>query len=84
MNDQANAVENTLETTATKVSALASRIDETVKKAQARLTDLQHAAADKTREAAESADVYVHQHPWQAIGAAATIGLVLGLILGRR
>ena len=84
MNDQAKTMETTLENTAQKVSALASRIDETVKKAQSRLTDLQTAAADKTREAARQTDTYVHENPWAAVGTAAAVGLVLGLILGRR
>jgi ElaB/YqjD/DUF883 family membrane-anchored ribosome-binding protein len=26
----------------------------------------------------------VHDHPWKAIGAAAGIGLIIGLLIGRR
>ena len=29
-------------------------------------------------------DDYVHDHPWQAIGAAAAVGFVVGLMMNRR
>ena len=38
---------------------------------------------EKTKYAAKSTDEYVRQNPWQAIGAAAGIGFVLGLLLRR-
>ena len=37
-----------------------------------------------TREALDSADHYVQQNPWQAVGAGALAGLLIGLALGRR
>ncbi len=36
------------------------------------------------RELAQSADVYVKDNPWRTIAAAAGVGLLLGVILGRR
>ena len=29
-------------------------------------------------------DEYVHEHPWKAVGIAAGVGFVLGLLIGRR
>ena len=56
-----------------------------------RLLQLENAAADKARLAAEKAraaaratDDYVHVHPWTAIGIAAGVGLMLGVLIGRR
>jgi Mg/Co/Ni transporter MgtE len=39
---------------------------------------------DITRDAARATDAYIHKNPWQAIGVAAGIGLVVGLLTGRR
>jgi ElaB/YqjD/DUF883 family membrane-anchored ribosome-binding protein len=53
-----------------------------------KLKELENLARDRGRVAAEQADAYVHENPWQAIaiGAAiaAVIGVVLGLLLNRR
>jgi len=36
------------------------------------------------RKMAQSADHYVKENPWRSIGTAAGIGLLLGVMLGRR
>lgn len=38
----------------------------------------------RAKQAVYLADDYVHEKPWQGIGAGAAIGLVLGLLLARR
>lgn len=64
--------------------ALAERVQDTVRQAQARLGELQQELLDRTKYAAESTDTYVHEKPWSAVCAAVTIGFVIGLLLGRR
>ena len=39
---------------------------------------------ERTKEAARATDEYVHEHPWQAVGAAAGIGFLLGMLIARR
>jgi ElaB/YqjD/DUF883 family membrane-anchored ribosome-binding protein len=85
MNGNTNTqAETALRGTAENVSALASKIEETVKRTQARLNELQSAVVDKTKTAAQSTDTYVHDNPWTAIGTALSVGFVLGLIIGRK
>ena len=36
------------------------------------------------RSAARSTDTYVHDHPWTALGLAAALGVVVGLMSSRR
>lgn len=62
----------------------ANRVEERIRQTQARLGEWQRDLADRTRYAALSTDTYVHEKPWSAICAAASIGLVIGLLLGRR
>ena len=48
------------------------------------LIDAEEALSARTREAAHAADEYVHESPWTAIGVAAGVGVLVGLLLGRR
>ena len=52
--------------------------------AKLRLADAEAALVDKTKAAARATDDFVNDNPWQAVGIAAGIGLLLGIIIGRR
>ena len=67
-----------------EVKALRSRILDRLDGAKEKLLDAQHDAVQRARDAATATDDYVHAKPWQAIGAAAAIGLALGVLIGRR
>jgi ElaB/YqjD/DUF883 family membrane-anchored ribosome-binding protein len=60
------------------------RIREALDKVKARLGEIESKVSEQGAEAARAADDYVHTHPWQAVGVAAGIGLVVGLLLARR
>jgi|SRR5690625_560541 len=49
-----------------------------------RLLDTQETLARRGREAMRATDDYVHDKPWQAIGLAGVLGLLLGVLLTRR
>jgi ElaB/YqjD/DUF883 family membrane-anchored ribosome-binding protein len=63
---------------------LRERLNERLVKTKERLVDAQHAAFEKAREAGRAADDYVHEHPWTSIGIGAGIGVLVGLLIGRR
>jgi len=67
-----------------KVAEVRSKAEESLKIAKARMAEAQAAMVVKTKAAARATDVYVHENPWKAIGAAAGIGLVIGLLIGRK
>ena len=67
-----------------KVSAARERIQASLAAAKVKLSDAERALLDKTKEAAKATDEYVHDHPWHAVGIAAGIGFVLGILIGRR
>ena len=46
--------------------------------------EIQDQALQYSKDAAEQADKYVREKPWQAVGIAAAIGLVAGLLIRRR
>lgn len=67
-----------------KVGELRERITERLRDAKVRLADAEAAIVDKTKAAARATDDFVHEHPWQAVGVAAAVGLALGVLIGRR
>ena len=79
--------ENLLKATAAhageKVDAARSRAEETVRKARERMSEVEQEALAKAKELAGDTDSYVRQNPWQAVGIAAGIGLLLGLLVRR-
>lgn len=60
------------------------RAAESVEQARASLDDLDGAFTQKARAAAEETNRYVHANPWQSIGVAAAIGVIVGVLIGRR
>jgi len=62
----------------------AQRVGETLDQGRAALADIQAAVTERTRECMETTDTYVRDNPWQSVGIAAGIGVILGLLLGRR
>lgn len=67
-----------------KMADLRERIGERLRDAKLRIADAEAALVDKTKAAARATDDYVNENPWQAVGIAAGIGLLLGIIIGRR
>lgn len=74
----------TASATGEKVTELREHAAESIRRVRAGLRQLQDAVAEKTTAAARATDDYVHSHPWQAAGVAAALGLLIGLLLGRR
>jgi ElaB/YqjD/DUF883 family membrane-anchored ribosome-binding protein len=67
-----------------KMGDLRERIGERLRDAKLRLADAEAALVDRTKAAARATDDFVHENPWRAVGVAAAIGLLLGVIIGRR
>ena len=67
-----------------KVADLRERISERLSDAKIRLADAEALIVDKTKAAARATDDFVNDNPWQAVGIAAGVGLLLGIIIGRR
>ena len=67
-----------------KASVARERIQASLAAAKDRLADAERALRDKTKEAARVTDAYVHEHPWSAVGIAAALGVVIGMLISRR
>ena len=60
------------------------RIQESLRVAKDKLSRVEEVMLDKTKAAARATDDYVHDHPWGAVGIAAAVGLVIGMLISRR
>jgi ElaB/YqjD/DUF883 family membrane-anchored ribosome-binding protein len=63
---------------------LRAQVEAKLLAAKLRLQELEGDAMDRAKEAARYTDDYVHDNPWRAIGAAALLGFVAGLLMNRR
>lgn len=52
--------------------------------ALAKAQDVQAAALDTGKELATTADDYVQENPWRAVALSAGVGLLIGLLMGRK
>jgi ElaB/YqjD/DUF883 family membrane-anchored ribosome-binding protein len=60
------------------------RIERSLERAKVKLAEVESVVTEKTREMAHATDQYVHENPWRAVGVAAGIGLIIGLLISRR
>jgi ElaB/YqjD/DUF883 family membrane-anchored ribosome-binding protein len=67
-----------------KVQEVRARAEETIKNARTRIDSVEDDALRRAKELAMTAEGYVRENPWQAVGVAAGVGLLLGLLLSKR
>lgn len=67
-----------------KMSALREKMQDNMHRAKVRLAEAEDIMIEKGKQAARVTDEYVHDNPWKAVGIAAGVGLVIGLLIGRR
>ncbi len=67
-----------------KAAAARERIQERLRAAKERLSVAEAAVVDRTKKAARVTDEYVHENPWKAIGIAASVGVIVGMLIARR
>jgi ElaB/YqjD/DUF883 family membrane-anchored ribosome-binding protein len=66
------------------VTSIRNKALETLAGAKESLSGVEGKLLDKAKVAAEGTDDFVHRNPWEAVGVAAGLGLLIGLFIGRR
>ena len=84
MNDAEALLRATSTQTGERIQEVRARAEESLRQAKSRLAQIEDEALRQAREAAQAAESYVRENPWQSVGVAAGLGLLLGLLLGRR
>lgn len=84
MHDAEALLKATSAQTGEKIQEVRARAEESLRQAKVRVTEVEEEALRRTRELADATEEYVRENPWQSIGIAAGIGLVLGILISRR
>ena len=67
-----------------QAAELRQRAQLAIANAKTKLVDIEHRVVDGTKHAARVTDHWVHENPWKAVGVAAGIGVLIGLLINRR
>ncbi len=67
-----------------RASSMLSQVEGRLRSAADAVQGLQQDAIDRARGAGRVADGYVTDNPWRMVGVAAALGLVVGVLFGRR
>ncbi len=84
LTDAESLLSATAEQGGEQMALVRAKAEASLRLARSRMAHAQTAMLEKARETARLTDVYVHENPWNAMGAAAGFGVFLGFLLGRR
>jgi ElaB/YqjD/DUF883 family membrane-anchored ribosome-binding protein len=59
-------------------------MEDSLRTARVKVAEAQEVVVDRAKAAARATDDYVHANPWRAVGIAAGVGLVIGMLISRR
>jgi ElaB/YqjD/DUF883 family membrane-anchored ribosome-binding protein len=84
VNDAEELLKATASQTGERVEKVRARAEDSLRAARLRLAEAGAAVGETARAAAGDIDDQVHRHPWASAGIAAAIGMLVGLLIGRR
>ncbi len=66
-----------------RVAAARQKIEQSLTEGKKALADAEKIVIERSKEYTDIADDYIRQNPWSAVGIAAGVGLILGLLMRR-
>lgn len=84
MRDAEALLKATSTQTGERIQEVRARAEQSLQQARTRLNELEEEARRRAQEMANATEAYVRDNPWQSVGIAAGVGLLLGLLLSRR
>lgn len=66
------------------LDAIRVKFEAQLKHMRQQLEELEESAVHKARQAARATDQAVHAHPYSAMGVAAAVGVLVGVLVARR
>lgn len=82
--DTEDLLRATASQTGEKVSGVRAKVEEGLAATRKQLADLEEGLVEKSKAAALATDELVQEHPWKAVGIAAAVGFLLGMLTSRR
>jgi len=66
-----------------RIAVARQKIEQSLVEGKRALADAEQIVLDKSKEYADTAEGYVRENPWAAVGIAASVGLIFGLLMRR-
>lgn len=82
--DAEELLKQAAQATGEEAKALRNRAQDAIGRARDSLVHLEQRAVAQTKAAAHATDNWVHDHPWTAVGIAAGVGFLIGLVVNRK
>jgi ElaB/YqjD/DUF883 family membrane-anchored ribosome-binding protein len=82
--DIEDLIKATTNLTGEELNRAKAKLNQRIAAAKGSVEDISETIVNRARKTAESTNTYVHEQPWNAIGASAAVGLLLGYLLARR
>lgn len=70
--------------TGEQARVLQAQVEDKLLSAKLRLQEIEGRAIDSAKAMSAATDTYVHENPWQAVGIAAAVGFLAGILVTRR
>ena len=82
--DAEDLLRATASTAGERVAAAREKVSESLQRAKVKLAEVEDVIIDRSKQAARVTDEYVRDNPWRAVGIAAGIGVIIGMLISRR
>ncbi|PJI49713.1 MAG: hypothetical protein CTR55_10255 [Pseudomonas sp.] len=84
VSDTEKLLQSSAELAGAEADQMRAQIHESLKRARDAIYSTKDSVRDQGKAAVDATEDYVGDHPWQAVGIAAGIGFLLGLLVSRR
>jgi ElaB/YqjD/DUF883 family membrane-anchored ribosome-binding protein len=84
ISDAEELMRATASTAGEKVAVAREKVNESLQRAKVKLAEVEDVLIDHGKQAARVADEYVQDNPWRAVGIAAGVGIIIGMLISRR
>ena len=82
--DAEDLLRATASTAGERVAAAREKVQGSLDRAKVKLAEVEDLIIDRSKQAAKATDEYVRDNPWRAVGIAAGIGVIIGMLISRR
>ncbi|TRX75790.1 DUF883 family protein [Pseudomonas mangiferae] len=82
--DTEKLLESTADLAGEHADELRQQVTQNLDRAREALRTVEETVRERSKQAIQTTEEYVQTNPWQAIGVAAGVGFVLGLLTARR
>jgi ElaB/YqjD/DUF883 family membrane-anchored ribosome-binding protein len=84
ISDAEDLLRATASTAGERVATAREKVQDSLQRAKVKLAEVEDVIIDQSKQAARATDEYVRDNPWRAVGIAAGIGVIIGMLISRR